>query len=187
MVIGTLLLLIGIGVGLGIGKFKAFQPVHWVSWWVSRVIIPLLQKRSWILRSTTIFMNNIIILVLLLATGFSSYVAIIGITTVGLSMGIALKVLSDQPESFSISHITMTGWNLRKFRIGIILNLLEPPAIVATLGLSLGRAVIPLNPQQIWEPFWQWIIPAMLIAAGGEALWIGVSCKVRDQYPESFS
>ena len=187
MIIGTLLLLIGTGVGLVIGKVNTFIPVRWVAWWVSRVIIPLLQKRFWILRSTTIFMNNIIILALIVAIGYSSYAAIVGISIVGFSMGIALKVLSDQPESFSISHTTMAGSNLRKFRIGIILNLLEPPAIVATLGLSLGRAVIPLNPHQTWGSFWQWIIPAMLIAAGGEALWIGVSLKVRDQEQESLS
>lgn len=181
MIIGTLLLLIGTGVGLVVGKVNTFIPVRWITWWVLRVIIPLLKKRSWMLRSTTIFMNNILILALIVAMGYSSYAAIVGISIVGFSMGIALKMLSDQPESFSISHTTLTGSNLRKFRIGIILNLLEPPAIVATLGLSLGRDVIPLNPQQIWGPFWQWILPAMLIAAGGESLWISVSLKVKDQ------
>jgi len=180
MIIGTLLLLIGTGVGLVIGKVNTFIPVHWITWWVLRVIVPLLQKRSWILRSTTIFINNILILALIVAMGYYSYAAIFGISIVGFSMGIALKVLSDQPESFSISNTTLAGSNLRMFRFGIILNLLEPPAIVAALGLSMGRAVVSLNPQQTWGPFLHWILPAMLIAAGGEALWIGVSLKVKD-------
>ena len=175
MIIGTLLLMIGIWVGLGIAKAQSLAPVRYVSWWVSRVIIPLIQRRSWLIRSATIFINNITILTLLVVIGVWSFAAIVAVSLIGVSMGIALRVLSDLPDSFSMPQAEVDGSNRRRFRVGIMLNLIEPPAIIAALGLSLGRAVVPLTGTQTWAAFTCWIIPAMFIAAGGEALWIGVA------------
>jgi len=179
MIAGTALLMFGIWVGLGISKARSFIPVRWVSWWVSRVIIPLLYKRSWLVRTAAIFINNITILTLLVLIGAWSFAAIAGTALIGVSMGVALRVLFELPESFSIPQAEVDGSNRRRFRIGIMLNLIEPPAIIATLGLSLGRAVIPVTGNQTWVFFMGWIVPAMLIAAGGEALWIGVAVHSR--------
>ena len=67
-----------------------------------------------------------------------------------------------------------------------MLNLLEPPAIIAAIGLSLGRSVVPLSPGQAWEAFAAWIVPALLIAAGGEALWLGAE-RAAAESPETES
>ena len=62
----------------------------------------------------------------------------------------------------------------RRIRIGIALNMLEPPAIVVTLGLTLGLRTIPLTCEQAWQTFGVWVVPALFVAAAGEALWLGV-------------
>lgn len=60
-----------------------------------------------------------------------------------------------------------------KLWIGLSLNMLEPPAIIVAIALALSRASIPLDAMDAWVAFLVWIVPAMLIAAGGEALWLG--------------
>lgn len=187
MIVGTVLLLIGMAIGLGIGRVQSFVLVRWVRGWVSRVIIPLLYKRSWLLRTLTIFVNNMAILIGMILLGVWSTAAIAGVALVGLSMGIALRVLSDQPKSFAAPGDSMSDSDRRRFRIGLLLNLLEPPAIIVALGISLGRTIAPLTLEQIWEIVSCWIVPAMLVAACGEALWIGVAIKkpYKDTSPSS--
>jgi len=177
MMMGTVLLLIGIVIGWGVSRTRSFVLVRWIRVWVSRVMLPLLYKRSWLLRTITIFANNMTILIGLIVLGRSSFAAIAGVAFVGLSMGIALRVLSEQPESFAAPGDSMSATDRRRFRIGLLLNLLEPPAIIVAMGMSMGRTIAPLTHEQIWEIVSCWIFPAMLLAACGEALWIGVAIK----------
>ena len=69
----------------------------------------------------------------------------------------------------------------------MILNLLEPPAIALALGLAIGRSAIPLSSTQAWGVFLTWVVPAMLVAAGGEALWLGVMVEARESQTQSES
>ena len=186
MVVGTVLLLIGVGVGLCIGRARSFVMVRWVHAWVSSVIIPLLYKRSWLIRTITIFANNMAILVGIILLGNWSSAAIIGIALVGLSMGIALRVLSDLPESFAAPNDQTCESKRRLFRLGMLLNLLEPPAIIVALGISMGRTVASLSDVEIWEVLC-WVFPAMLLAACGEALWIGIAIQTNTEASSSNS
>lgn len=177
MLIGMLWMILNIGIGLSLGRVRSFFLVRGVHWWMSHVMVPLLFKQFWWLRTITIFVNNMAILFGLILLGTWLYAALIGIGLVGLSMGIALRVLSDLPESFATPDDQMCESDRRRFRTGMMLNLLEPPAIIVALGLSLGRTIAPLSHIEISEIISCWIFPAMLLAACGEALWIGVAIR----------
>lgn len=177
MLIGVLWMILSLGIGLALGRVRSFFLVHGVHWWVLRVMVPLLYKRFWWLRTITIFVNNMAILIGLILLGTWPYAAVTGIALVGLSMGIALRALSDVPELFATPEDQMCESDRRRCRIGMMLNLLEPPAIIVALGLSLGRTIAPLSHVEIWEIISCWILPAMLLAACGEALWIGVAVR----------
>ena len=58
---------------------------------------------------------------------------------------------------------------------GMGLNLLEPPAIAVALGLALSYSSAPLTDTQLWQTFVFVVAPLMLVAAGGESLWMGAS------------
>ncbi len=63
----------------------------------------------------------------------------------------------------------------RAVAVGMALNLLEVPAILITLGLSMGRggATSGLLSGDVWTAYAVAVAPLLLIAAGGEALWLG--------------
>jgi len=60
-------------------------------------------------------------------------------------------------------------------KIGFALNLVEIPAIVIVAGLSMGQLAAPngLSMSAVWRIFAALVLPALALAAGGEALWIG--------------
>ena len=84
-----------------------------------------------------------------------------------------MRVLSERADvlSSSLEHPGTTA--PIKTMIGVALNLLEPPAIVLVIGLSLGRTAAPLPAGVAWEMFVVWAVPLLLAAAAGEALWLG--------------
>ena len=103
------------------------------------------------------------------------YVAIrLAVVIVGLSLGIALRQLAARPDAFAVSLPVRDRKAKMLVRLGVGLNMLEPPAIVITLGLCLGLQTLPLTWAQAWQTFAIWVVPALFVAAGGEALWIGV-------------
>lgn len=177
MIMGTVLFGVAVGVGLSIGRSRSFVIVRGVQWWVESVIIPLLYRRFWLIRFLTIFVNNMTILIGLVMLGTWSSVAIAGVALVGFSMGIALRVFSNLPESFTVPEDQVDKSDRRWFRIGMLLNLLEPPAIIIALGVALGKTSASLTDEQGWAIVLYWIFPAMLLAAGGEALWMGVAIR----------
>ncbi len=172
-------MLCAVYVGLALGRATTLIMVRAVAWWVSRVILPLLRSPSWWRRAGTIFINNILILAGLVALGPRYLLSIVGIACVGLSMGIALRVLLSLPDAFSMPGSRSSRRIRRAIRIGLLMNLLEPPAIVAALGLSLNRQASQLSDLEAWTAFGVWVAPAMLLAAGGEALWIGAGREAR--------
>ena len=90
----------------------------------------------------------------------------------GVSLGIALRLLSSM-EDEPLGSQPSASHNRWLVNIGVILNMLEPPAIIAALGLGLGRQSCSLSDTSIWQAFGLLVMPALLIAAVGEALWIG--------------
>ncbi len=173
MVLGAGLILMTTVAGWGIARTPAFPPVRIVAWWVRRLVKPLLSCRSWWVRAVAIFVNNTSILVIIVALGQWRWIALAAVACLGLSLGMGLRILAEDPDTSlhvnpSADHSMAKGvW------IGIVLNLLEPPAIMLAIGLSMGRHVVPLSPEDVWTTFALWVVPATLIAAGGEALWLG--------------
>ena len=173
--LGTGLMLVATGLGWAVAQLGSLPPVRWVAWWVRAVILPLLRCRSWWRRTAVIFINNISILAAVLAVGWWHLGALLGVAGLGVGLGIGLRILSSEPTAVVDPYPEYGVRNKRRVRIGIALNLLEPPAIILTIGLSLARQPMPLSPGQVWETFIVWVVPATLLAAGGEALWLGAT------------
>lgn len=171
--LGTGLLVVAAGTGWAMGQARTWAPVRVIAWWVRRIIIPLLMRRSWLGRTATVFINNILILMLLTLLSYRYIGALVGIAGIGLSLGMGLAVLAADPVHFMGSGLDVPRSARRNMRIGLALNLLEPPAIMLTVGMALARSATPLTPQEVGWTFALWIVPMSLLAAGGEALWIG--------------
>ena len=173
MVVGTIVTLVAVAIGWYLGRYRSFPPVRLAIWWVRKVVLPLLRARTWRRRAVTIFVNNAGVLAALLALGAWPHAALIGAVFLGLSLGIAVHYLINAVDDFAAPPQSPDAGTRRSMWVGMGLNLLEPPAIVVTLGLSLGQQTIPLSLGQAWGTFVVWVVPALLIAAGGEALWMG--------------
>ncbi len=160
--------------GWGISQSNSLALVRLVRWWIGRVLWPLLCSRSWLARATTIYVNNMLILCGLLALGRWSWAVIGGTALVGVVMGVAVRTLSGMSE---LSSVEITGGGLGSWRLqwGMGLNLLEPPAIAIALGLALSREPESFSAAQTWGTFLVVVAPLMLVAAGGESLWMGES------------
>lgn len=183
MLLGTGLLMIAVFVGLMLGRERSLFPVRALAWWVDSVIAPMLAWRSWALRAGAIFTNNVLILVVLVSVGVWPLAVIVGIAVVGVSMGVALCVLAKLPDAFAVPSESQPRLR-RRMRLGVLLNMLEPPAIIAALGLALGREPVHLSSGQVWAAFAIWILAPMAIAAGGESLWIGAGRTAHDTAPQ---
>ena len=186
MVLGIAIVLATTFLGWAIGRHRGFPLVRWVGFWVRYVVLPLIRQRSCIGRAVGIFVNNIAILSGLVAVGAIPGAAFIAAALLGLSLGIALRLLMGVEEPFTPAQVHPTSTDAWRVRIGVSLNLLEPPAIAVALGLSLGSwqaagepargllGIVPLPTAQTWETFAVWVVPAMVLAACGESLWLGV-------------
>jgi hypothetical protein len=173
MVVGAVLVVCAAGVGWVVGRFSSLLPVRLVTWWVKRVIVPLVRSRSWWRRATAIFVNNTVVLGVVLAAGFHLVLSVVAAVGLGVSLGIGLRVLSEQTDTLSLLLDDTDARARWRIRIGMALNLLEPPAILLTLGLSLGLTSTSLTPGAAWETFAVWVVPLLAVAGGGEGLWIG--------------
>ena len=174
MAIGTAITLATAFLGWTIGRYRWFPFVRWIGLWVRVVVLPLIRSRSWLGRAAAIFVNNISILTGLIAVGIWPVAALSAAAMLGVSLGIALRVLMTVEDVFTLPDGRAAGGAGWRMKVGVALNMLEPPAIAVALGLSLGRWMVPLSPGDAWETFAVWVVPAMLLAAGGESLWLGV-------------
>lgn len=179
MLLGLGLIVFAVYCGWKIGHAAESSPVRFFHWWVTDVVIPRLSTPSWFGRAAVIFINNILILTVLMFLGGWPPASVVGVGFVGLSMGVALRVLNDYPVSFLEPQPVADAPVARRIRFGLMLNCLEPFAIVAALGLAMGRVNAGIEPEQAWTLFAVWIVPPMLIAAAGESLWIGE--RLREQ------
>ena len=164
MVLGTVAMLVAVGFGWVMGRHRTFPPVRMVAWWITRIVLPLLKSRSWGRRAATIFINNTGVLTALLVLGSWRLTARIGVVILGLSLGMALRHLGAVTDEFAAAVPVRGQGDKRRIRVGVALNMLEPPAIVLSLGLSLGLRTIPLTPGQAWETFAVWVVPALFAA-----------------------
>ena len=147
--------------------------VRFTERWVARVVEPLVKARRWRTRAIGIFLNNTATLSLLLLCGRWPVTAALGVMGCGLFLGIALRLLSDRSDWARRAEDEPVAVNWRMM-LGLTLNLLEPPAILAAVGLTLGQSLMSVEFGEAWRAFGVVIAPLLLAAACGEALWIGV-------------
>jgi hypothetical protein len=172
VLIGLVLLVPAVGVGWCIGDVARWRPVRFLHWWLDRVILPKLRKRLWITRALTIFVNNTIVLALVLLGGFALATSVLMIVVMSISLGVGFKKLAAEPLGDGTDQ-AIEGASPGKVRFGMALNMLEPPAILAVIGLSLAQTMHPVDASLIWTSYLAWIVPLLAVAAGGEALWLG--------------
>jgi hypothetical protein len=119
--------------------------------------------------------------VLLGALGPLAWLAVAG---VGLAFGLALRLLIDLPETQAFEP-PKTPQRKLLMRIGLALNMLEPPAILLAAGLSLAQGArggdISLGTGL--AVFAQIVLPLLILAACGEALWL-TACQQSPTEPE---
>jgi hypothetical protein len=188
--IGIVVLVIGAIAGWGMAGDRAFAPARWLRWWLERIILPGLRQGSWLGRALMIFLNNAAICALLILAGGLPAGAWVAVVVVGLSLGAAMRMLTDPRWDVSIppelgeaedpaSEVSDDGAPPagldRVASLGVLLNLLELPAIAIALGLTMGRLAVPNNlvPTDIWRIYASWVAPLLVVAAAGESLWIG--------------
>ena len=174
MFIGTLAFLAASVMGWVVGQYRQFPLVRLVGWWLDRAILPLLRSPFWWRRAGTILLNNTCVLAALLGAAQWRWGGQIGVAVLGLSLGLGLRHLSTSAAALTLPASTQGTPDRRQMQIGLALNLLEPPAIIIALGLSLGMQAIPLSPGQAWQTFAVWVVPALMLAAAGEGMWLGV-------------
>jgi hypothetical protein len=182
--LGTSLLLVATGAGWRIGRERHLFPTRVLETWVRCVVLRLVRQNSWCIRFAAILINNGAILSFLMLIAPWQWAALTGVALLGLSLGIGLRVLSSDPDAlFNVGPIRHPS-QIRRIRVGVVLNLLEPPAIALTLGLALTRSAVPLTAIQTWSTFLIWVVPATMIAAAGEALWLGVCLEANRRETE---
>ena len=170
------LILIATGVGWWLAADKGRWWVRYIRWWFDHVVKPLLATRSWGLRTFIIALNNSAVCCLLTLSGALGHIAWVAIAGVGLSLGTAFRMMVElagtsveEPSDLSRTERTMVA-------AGMVLNLLEPPAIMLSGGLCLAQGALwealPLD--QVLRAFAWVVLPTLVIAAGGEALWMHV-------------
>ncbi len=176
LLLGAGFTLVATWFGWRLGRRRSFPPVKAIGWWVVGVVLPLLRSASWSRRTVLIFLNNGAILAVIGAVGGYRHGGIVGAGTLGVSLGIALRVMADASRGLGGRVGASAGPDSRwRMRIGLALNMLEPPAILVAVGLSMARGSLKVTTEQAWLTFAVFVLPALLFAAGGEALWLGVT------------
>lgn len=177
MVMGTALLLVASAVGWFLASFQRLVFVRWVGYWMRHVVLPLLRTRSWPRRTLIIFANNSLMLAAVVQLGCWRVSSRIGVILIGVSLGVAIRQLGvHMADSHTLSDPSTPG-ERRRLGFGVGLNLLEIVAIVVSVGLAVGLPDLKITVAQAWKLFGYGVIPILLIAAGGESLWMGVIWK----------
>ena len=186
MLLGGGLLLVATGAGTALAGVPSFLPVRLVKWWVRHIARFVFRSRSLTVRTAVVLLNNFTVLTLLVAAGAWTWGAVVAIAIIGVNLGIGLRVLRHETAPLfdgltqSINRNPAASRDRRLVRWGTTLNLLEPPAIMIALGLSLRRAATALDADIVWFTFAMWVVPLTFVAAFGEALWIGVVVRAAE-------
>ncbi len=185
MVAGGLLMLMAVGVGWSVAAQPSFLAVRGVSHWIFEIVLPLVRSRSGVVRTAVIFVNNTCVCALLVSLGPWGIGPWCGIVIVGWTLGAAMRLMTDASVDVSAASDGDCGGVFwvpprdvslrRRVRIGVLLNLLEPPAIAISIGLSLGQNAVweSIGSSRAWGLFLILVVPLLFLAAIGESLWLG--------------
>ena len=174
--LGSGLILAAVALGWWEGRRCERWPARMVSWWLRHVVRPLLAGCSWIRRTITIVANNALICFVMVTLGAVQPVAWLAVAAVGLGLGIALRLMLLSPPEPAAEIERPTRWRRVTAAVGVGLNLLEVPAIALSAGLCLAqKALSPaIEGEEARRVFGTIVLPMLVIAAAGEALWMGV-------------
>ena len=100
---------------------------------------------------------------------------------IGFCLGVALTLLAHRLVELPDFDKPTSGRSRWIARCGVTLNLIELPAIALTLGLAMGYESVGMTAIRAWTLFGSVIMPMLAVAAAGEALWIDVGQRKRDQ------
>lgn len=150
--------------------------VRLINWWLDQVVRPLLLARTWRRRTAAIALNNTSICAVLVALGPLSHVVWLAIVGVGFALGIALRIMVESPANALFAESARSRAGRWIAGLGFMLNLLEPPAVMLSAGLGLGQRAwaAGVDWTSAWGAFAILALPMLVVAAAGEALWMGV-------------
>jgi hypothetical protein len=163
----------------GLGWWASRNRRGWLArstgYWLDHVVRPLLARRTWAGRAVIIAANNSLVCFVLVVVGPLGRAAWLAVAIVGLGLGAGLRLIID------LAEVDVPSTDLRRRQrvmagLGIALNMLEPPAILLSIGLGLTQgamtAALELGPAAVL--YGRFVLPMLLLAATGEALWMTV-------------
>lgn len=176
--VGGVAIITGVILGWFLGQARGSGLVRLVVWWVEHVVRPLVRSRSWFRRAAIIAANNALVCLVAVLLGAFGSLAWLAVGGLGLSLGVSMRLtMGGNPFLDPGRPPTSLGRGLEV--LGLLLNLLEVPALLMAAGLCLGQGAWPagIGLGAALGAFVWCVVPLLAIGAAGEALWM---C----QYPD---
>jgi hypothetical protein len=192
---GSAIIVVVAGLGWILAADRARLPVRIVGWWIDHVVQPLVRLRSWTARAVVIAINNSVACGLMMLLGAVPLVGWAGVGCIGLTLGIAIRLMTTIQISPAANHAPATPnthasddgksasriWTRVAITVGLALNVLELPAIMLSAGLALGQGAMSeaVSLAAAVRTFSVLVVPTLVVAAGGEALLMGATHALR--------
>jgi len=187
--IGGVVIVVFVFLGIYQGRTSENIITWSVKWWLDHVVRVIVSSPSWLFRTAAIAANNTLVCFAAVVLGALVYIAWIGIACIGFSLGIALTLMTTNKSFESDEEQSPFSRKSKSTTIGLVLNLLEVPAIMLSAGLSLAQGALgsTLNLSQAITTFALIVIPLLLISAAGESLWMDHDSSLSKLWPTDSS
>jgi hypothetical protein len=171
-------LVIGAGVTAGWWLARDTQSafVRLVRAWLSLVVRPLFGRSRWLRRTIIIAANNSLVCLIMVLMGALGQLAWLGVAGTGLGLGAALRLMLTKGPAVGLGPPPTHRRPVLE-GVGFAVNMLEIPAILMSASLSLGQSALGslVATGQALHAFLLVVVPLLLLAAMGEALWMSVT------------
>lgn len=172
--IGGLAISIFVIVGCRIGNRKWMRRP--IDWWLRHIVSRVLEGSGWGRRAALISANNATVCGLLVLSGSAGNLAWMATAGLGLGLGGALRLLLPR---INLAPPPPDSSPLRRslYGVGLVVNMLEVPAILLSAGLSLSQSAWSekLAGGDALQAYLLIVAPLLVVSAMGEALWISLS------------
>ncbi|UCD30522.1 MAG: hypothetical protein JSV03_08660, partial [Planctomycetota bacterium] len=174
-----------------VGWRAAYADQSWavraVKWWLYHVVYRVVTSRSWLMRTCMIAANNSLICLTAVVLGAFGHVAWAAVACIGLGLGIALHLMiGTRPIDVDVVEEEIpVSRNKALTTIGMLLNLLEVPAIMLSAGLSLAQGALTptISLSMALGIFVRFALPMFVLGAAGESLWMGYDTNISKLWP----
>lgn len=183
--VGSVIAFVCMGIGWRAGAVRESLAVRITMGWLNHIVRPLFASRSWLRRLVIIAGNNAMMSAIVVGLGRFGHLAWLGVVCLGLGLGIALRLMLTVP----VEDQEGTDMQSRRDRvltgIGLVLNLIEVPALMLTTGLALSQGALSasLDLKAAMTVFAVVTLPMLVVSAAGEALWMAVNPKLPSFWP----